>query len=139
MKLNDLLALAELAFAFLRERGFDLRSRSPAATESFRDGWSLDYHSPSVDVRVEYLETQFNVLFTHAGTTASYLLIDRELHARRSGLHGDMFPPDKLAPVLERVAADVAHTYSEVLAGETAAWTRLKRLVEAPVEKGKLP
>ncbi len=139
MKLNDLLALAERSFGFLADRGFTLRQRSPAATESFRDGWSLEYHSPVVDVRVEYLETQFNVLFKHAGTTASYLMLDRELHASRSGLHGDMFPVDRLASTLERVAADIADDYSPVLSGDAPLWARIKRLVEAPVVKKRLP
>jgi len=139
VKLNDLLALAERSFGFLRDRGFELRSRSPAATDSVRDGWSLEYHSPSVDVRVEYLEMQFNVLFTYAGTTASYLMIDRELHGSRSGLYGDMFPSDQLAPTLERVATDIADHYAPVLTGDAALWTRIRRLIEAPVVKKRLP
>jgi len=139
VKLNDLLALAERSFHFLLDRGFELRGRSPATTDSFRDGWSLDYHAPSVDVRVEYLEAQFNVLFRHAGTTASYLMIDRELHASRSGLYGDMFPSDKLAPTLERVAGDIEAHYSQVLAGDSTLWAKVKRLVDAPAMKEEAP
>jgi hypothetical protein len=139
MSLNNLLVQAERSFAFLLDRGFELRSRSPATTESFRDGWSLDYQSPSLDVRVEYLEMQFNVLFKHNSTTASYLMIDRELHARRSGLYGDMFPPDGLPTVLTQIATDIAAHYSDVLAGDSSVWERLKRLSEAPVAKKKLP
>jgi len=82
---------------------------------------------------------QFNVLFKHAGTTASYLMIDRELHGSSSDLHGDMFPSDKLAPTLERVATDIAEHYAGVLAGEPALWVKLTRLVEAPVAKKGLP
>jgi hypothetical protein len=139
MSLNDLLVLAERSFAFLLDRGFDLRSRSPATTESFRDGWSLDYHSSSVKVRVEYLEMQLNVLFTHNSTTVSYLMIDRELHEQRSGFYGDMFPAEGLPVALNQIATDIAHHYSAVLAGDASLWERLKRLSNAPVTKKRLP
>jgi hypothetical protein len=139
MSLNDLLAQAERSFAFLLDRGFELRSCSPATTESFRDGWSLDYHSPSVDVRVEYLEMQFNVFFKHNSTTASYLMVDRELHAQRSGFYGDMFPTDGLPTVINQIATDIAAHYSSVLAGDASVWERLKRMSEAPVAKKKHP
>jgi hypothetical protein len=139
MGLNDILVLAERSFAFLLDRGFELQSRSPATTESFRDGWSLDYHSPSVDVRVEYLEMQFNVLFMHNSTTASYLMIDRELRAQRSGLYGDMFPADGLPAVLNQIATDIAAHYADILAGDASVWERLKRLSEVPVAKKRLP
>jgi len=139
VKLNDLLPVAEQAFSFLLERGFVLRARSPATTDSFRDGWTLDYHSDRVDVRVEYLEMQFNVLFTHGATTTPYLFLDRELKARRSGLYGDQFPLDELKPVLERVAQDIAQNYADVLSANSTVWARITRLVEAPATKKKFP
>ena len=139
MKLNDLLALAERSFAFIPERGFELVNRVPAPNDNFRQGWVLEYQSRLVEIRVEYLDWQFNVVFTHGPSKVSYLMIDRELHTRRSGLYGDMFPPEKLAGVIEQVAADIRANYSDVLAGEDAIWAKLKRLSEAPTAKGKLP
>ena len=138
-ELNELLALAERAFAFLLQRGFDLRSRTPPKTGFSRDGWILEYHSGRVDVRVEYLDYQFNVVFDQGGTRASYLMIDRELHARRSGFYGDMFGPEKLAGAIEHIASDIGANYSDVIAGAELVWAKLKRLGASPVEKGKLP
>ena len=105
----------------------------------FRDGWRIDCSSPLVEVHIEYLDQQFNVVFNYRGTSVSYLMIDRELHGRHSGFYGDMFPPEKLATAIERVAADVSAHYSDVLAGEPVLWAKLKRLSAAPVTKGKLP
>ena len=116
-----------------------MRSRSPARTDNFRDGWVVEYHSNPVEVRVEYLDWQFNVIFKHQTTRVSFLIVDRELHAQRSGLYGDMFPPDKLAGAIEQVAVDIRDHYSDVLTGEAATWAKLKRLSEAPATKGKLP
>jgi hypothetical protein len=66
-------------------------------------------------------------------------MIDREIHAQRSGFYGDMFPADGLPPVLNRIATDIAAHYSDVLAGDARVWERLKRLREAPVAKKRLP
>ena len=139
VKLNDLLDLAERSFGFIRERGFELVNRVPAPNDYFRQGWVLEYRSRLVDVRIEYGDWEFNVVFTYGPTKASYLMIDRELHARRSGFHGDMFPPEKLAGVIEQIAGDIRAHYSDVLAGEDATWAKLKRLSEAPTTKRKLP
>jgi len=139
VKLNDLLALAERCFAFTRERGFELVNRVPAPNDNFRQGWVLEYRSRLVEIRIEYLDWQFHVIFTHGPTKASYLMIDRELHVRRSGLYGDMFPPEKLAGAIEHVAADIRANYADVLAGEDSIWAKLKRLSDAPTAKGKLP
>ena len=87
----------------------------------------------------QYLDWQFNVIFTHETTTASFLMIDRELHARRSGFFGDVFPPDKLARAIDRVAADIRDDYSNVFTGEAATWAKLKRLRETPATREKLP
>jgi len=54
---------------------------------------------------------------------------------RPSGLHGNMFPPQKLAPVIDLVAADIRAHFNPVLKGDDTEWTRIKRLLEAP--KGK--
>jgi hypothetical protein len=82
---------------------------------------------------------QFEVLFTRLGLTVDYRFIDRELLRRRSGLHGNMFPADKLAVVIPQVAEAIRHDFGLVLAGEESEWARIQRLVSAPATKPRLP
>jgi hypothetical protein len=71
--------------------------------------------------------------------TADYLFLDRELLGRRSGLHGNMFPADKLAAVVPQVAEAIRQDFGAVLAGEEMEWARIQRLVSAPATKARLP
>ena len=121
-------AHAEAAFRFLGDLGFVPGDRSITGGESYRDGWRLAYASPTVTVTVEYLDQQFEVLFMRGDVEADYLLIDRERFGRRSGLHGDMFPPDKLGPVIDAVAADIRENYSAILRGDDDVWARIEKL-----------
>jgi hypothetical protein len=89
-------AVAEQAFTFLLARGFTLHERWVTGGESFRDGWRLTYASLSIQVIVQYMDAQFEVHFVHSDLDVSYLELDRALFGRRSGFHGDMFPPEKL-------------------------------------------
>jgi hypothetical protein len=86
-------ALAEKEFDFLAGLGFALQERWVTGGESFRDGWRLTFLGPTIKVVVQYLDAQFEVHFVRGDLDISYLEIDRDLFARRSGFHGDMFPP----------------------------------------------
>lgn len=76
---------------------------------------------------MQYLDVQFDVRFTRGGTTASFFLIDRALFDRRSGFHGDMFPPEKLENAIRRIAKDISEHYSLILAGDEDEWMRIAR------------
>ena len=132
-------ARAERAFAFLVGLGFQNVERWISGGTSSKDGWRLVYASPSVSVEVRYLDMQFEVLFSRGGATVDYLLLDRELLGRRSELHGNMFPADKLAVVVPQVAEAIRQHLGPVLAGEVSAWARIQRLVGAPATKPRLP
>jgi hypothetical protein len=131
--------VAEKAFGFLGQLGFTLLERWVTGGESFRDGWRLSYSSPGVRVIVQYLDAQFEVHFTRAGITASYLAIDRDLFDRRSGFHGDMFPPQKLEATMERIADDFREHYDSILSGDEAEWTRIARLQMKEPRTPRLP
>jgi len=139
VRLNDLMSIAEASFAFLESEGFTLMGRSAATTDSFLDGWWLRYEAPLVQVRVEYSEMQFDITFARADVSATYLFIDREIFGQASGLHGDMFPADKLTPVIQRVAADIRTNYAALLHGEAAIWGRVARLRGIPPQARRLP
>jgi hypothetical protein len=121
-------ARAEAAFSFLIGLGYRLEAREVTGGGSYRDGWWLVYAGPHVRVTVEYLDQQLAVRFERAGVAADYLAIDRNLMGWRSGLHGDMFPPEKLAAVLESIARDVRDRFQPVLAGDDEIWSRIERL-----------
>jgi len=120
--------LAEDAFAFLGPLGFVLQERRVTGGDSFRDGWLLSFVGPKINLTVKYLDAQFEVHFLRAGLTVSYLEIDRDLFDRRSGFHGDMFPPQKLEGAIPRIAADIDAHYRGILAGDDEEWNRLVRL-----------
>jgi hypothetical protein len=131
--------VAEKAFGFLVQLGFTLVERWVTGGESFRDGWRLSYSSPEVCVTVQYLDAQFEVHFTKSGTSASYLAIDRDLFDRRSGFHGDMFPPQKLEAAMERIAGDIREYYETILFGNEGEWTRIARLQNKEPQTSRLP
>jgi dihydrofolate reductase len=79
------------------------------------------YAGRQVDVTIDYLDWQFDVVFERNGLGADYLFLDRELFGHRSGLHGNMLPPEKLPKVVAAVARDI------------------RRLAQAPREKPRLP
>lgn len=132
-------ARAEEAFAFLAGLGFRNVERWVSGGNSSKDGWRLVYATTSVSVEVRYLDTQFEVIFTRLGVTVDYLFLDRELLGWRSGLHGNMFPADRLAVVIPQVANAVRQYLGPVLAGEESEWARIQRLVSAPTTKARLP
>jgi hypothetical protein len=130
---------AEQAFSFLSDLGFRIVERWISGGSSFKDGWRLRYASPVVSVEVRNLDMQLEVLFTRGGVTADYLFIDREILGRRSGLHGSMFPADKLETVIPQVAEAIRQELGALLAGEKSEWARIQRLISAPVTKSRLP
>jgi len=133
------LADAETEFAFLRDLGFQRVEGWETDTGSFREGWRIHYVGMHLNVTIEYLDWQFEVLFERAGIRADYRFLDRELFGHQAGLHGDMFPPEKLPNVVAAVVRDIRENYSSVLDGEPALWERIRRLVQAPREKRRLP
>jgi hypothetical protein len=130
---------AEAAFAFLGDLGFQLGERWVSEGGSFRDGWRLVYSAPTMTVTVQYLDMQLEVLFGRAGVEVDYLFIDRELFGRRSGLAGNMFPPQKVGEVIDRVASDIREHFNAILLGDESDWARIGRLLEAPKARARLP
>ena len=129
---------AETAFAFLLDQGFRLDERLVTEGQSYRDGWRLGYAGGEVRVVVQYLDMQFEVFFERAGVRTDYLFVDRERFHQRSGLHGNMFTPQNLGPIVDRVAADIRDHYGPLLQGDESEWARIERLTRAPKEK-RLP
>ena len=130
---------AEAAFSFLSHYGLQLTERLVTGGNTVRDGWRLVYKGSALTVTVEYLDSQFELHFARAGVVVDYLFIDRELFARRSGLHGNMFVPEKLAPVIALVASDVREHFGSILEGDDKTWAHIKHLVDAPKSKARLP
>ena len=126
---------AEAAFSFLDGLGFKVDDRLVTAGNTSRDGWRLSYSSLAMKVVVQYLDSQFEILFIRGETTASYLFLDRYLFDRRSGLHGDMFSPQELAPVVNRIANDIRDHYRSILSDDTEEWERIGRLLNVPLPK----
>lgn len=133
-------AHAEAAFGFLCDLEFELVERHVTGGNSFSDGWRLTYESPSLRVSVKYLDAQLEIHFTRGELTAEYLFIDREVFARHSGLGDSMFPPQKLAPIVDRLASDIRDNYGSILAGDDRVWAHIRRLLDAPpTEVRRLP
>jgi hypothetical protein len=85
------------------------------------------------------MDMQFEVHFVRAELAVSYLEIDRDLFDRRSGLHGDMFPVEKLEAAVKRIAEDIREHYGLTLAGDEGEWSRLARLKAEPPRTPRLP
>lgn len=130
---------AEEQFGFLLRLGYTLEERWVTGGDSFRDGWRLTFAAPAMKVIVQYLDAQFEVHFVRARLDASYLEIDRDMYARRSGFHGDMFPPEKLAAAITRIAADIEANYVLLLSGGDGEWTKIAQLKAQPPKRPYLP
>jgi hypothetical protein len=132
-------AFAEKEFNFLARLGFALQERWVTGGESFRDGWRLTFLGPKIKVVVQYMDAQFEVHFVRGDLDVSYLEMDRDLFARRSGFHGDMFPPQKLEAAVTRIAADIRANYGPVLGADDGEWNRIGRLKTGPPKAPRLP
>jgi len=132
-------AHAEEAFRFLTTLGYQLENRVITGGHTFRDGWQLRYARLGVVVTVVYTDQQLQVRLEHAGVASDFLSIDRGIFGSRSGLHGDMFPPQKLAEAIDLIAAQVHDDFRPILEGEEDAWHRIEELRQAPNHKRRLP
>ena len=130
---------AETAFGFLQGKGFEQTERWVTGGDSFKDGWRLTYESANTRVAIEYLDGQFDVQFARSGLAVSYFVLDRVLFNRRSGFHGNMFAPEKLGHVIDRVATDVRDHYDLTLRGDKEAWEELDRARQQPARGRFLP
>jgi hypothetical protein len=73
------------------------------------------------------------VRLARGGRPVSYFALDRVLFGGRSGFHGRMFPPEKLGPVIDRVASDMEHHYEPLLRSDADAWDEAEmRLASTP-------
>ena len=129
----------EKEFDFLAQLGFALVERQVTGGESFRDGWRLTFIGREITVVVLYMDAQFEVHFLRDRLDVSYLEMDRDLFARRSGFHGDMFPPETLPAAVTRIAADIRANYGPVLSGDREEWSRVARLKAEPPPPPRLP
>jgi hypothetical protein len=130
---------AEEQFAFLDGLGFRQIERWASGGQSFKDGWRLIYRSGLVQISIEYLDVQFDVCFVRDGVAVSYFTLDRDMFGRRSGFHGNMFPPEKLRDAIDRVASDIREHYGPILDGSDDPWTRIAQIVDQPRPKPQLP
>lgn len=132
-------AVAENAFGFLTALGFTLQERWLTGGQSFRDGWRLSFLGPKVQLVLQYMDSQFEVRFVRDGLDVSYLQLDRDLFGRRSGFHGDMFPPQKLGAAVNRIAEDIRENYAGTLSGDEGEWEKIARLKGEPPRPRRLP
>lgn len=107
--------------------------------QSFKDGWQLIFLGPKIQLVVQYMDSQFEVHFVRDGLDVSYLQLDRDLFGRRSGFHGDMFPPEKLGAAVNRIAEDIREHYAGTLSGDEGEWERIARLKSEPPRPRHLP
>jgi hypothetical protein len=129
------LAQAKTCFSFLSQLGFHIESEREGTYAFFKDGFEVSYVSKDVGVRVTYYDAELEVVFKKGKIAAPYLFLDHNLYANASGLAGNMFLFDKLAPVIESVAKDIEANYEAILRGDAAQWQRIEKLVSAPKEK----
>ena len=73
---------------------------------------------------------------TQEGKTIPYLFVDHELMASQDGFAGCMFPRNKLADAINRMAKDISLNYRHILSAEEGVWNRMSALWHAPREKG---
>jgi len=125
--------------AFLETMGFRLRKEQWPTGDSFKDGFQLTYTGSLVSVVVEYYDMELVIWFQKEREGVPYLFLDQELAANRSGFAGCMFPRNKLAAAVDRMAEDIRLNYEPILRGEKDVWAKLVGLWHAPREKRKLP
>ena len=126
-------------FAFLETMGLRLTKEQWPTGDSFKDGFRLTYTGSVVSVIVEYYEMELVIWFQKEPERVPYLFLDQELAANRSGFAGCMFPRNKLAAALGKMAEDIRLNYDNVLRGDKDVWAKLVALWHAPREKRKLP
>ena len=115
--------------------GFHVETEREGTYASFKDGFTLVYRSKDTSVDIDYSDMELEVRFRRNGVSASYLFIDHNLHANASGIAGCMFPFEKLPPVIDSTAKDIAANYEAILSGDAKIWQRIEKLVRAPKER----
>jgi len=133
------LARAEAVFEFLGAYGLRLAKRhGPEAARG--PYWSLRYEAPRLVVTVGYADYQFDVTFEADGQRVEYFYLDQHAFDRRSGYHGNMFPPDERLPaVIDHVADDIRSHFQALLSLDAKAWEHAVRIMKAPLVKKGLP
>ncbi len=126
-------------FAFLEKAGFRLTKELWPSGDSYKDGFQLTFSSSSVSVIVEYYDMEVVIWFVKDNERISYLFVDHELMANKSGFAGCMFTRNQLARVINRMAEDIRLNYGAILAGDENSWKRMTTLWHAPRTRKKLP
>jgi hypothetical protein len=126
-------------FAFLETLGLRLTKEEWPAGDSFKDGFHLTYTGSPVSVVIEYYDMELVIWFQKAHDKIPYLFIDQEQASNRSRFAGCMFPRNKLAEAVDRMAEDICLNYGNILRGDENAWAKVIALWHAPREKRKLP
>ncbi|NTW17067.1 MAG: hypothetical protein HGA41_06370 [Syntrophaceae bacterium] len=126
-------------FAFLETLGFRLTKEEWPTGDSFKDGFRLTYTGSPVSVVVEYYDMELVIWFHRERERVPYLFVDQELEAKRTGFAGCMFPRNKLAGAVNRMAEDIRLNYEHIIRGDKEVWTKLIALWHAPREKRRLP
>ena len=122
-------------FSFLQDNGFKIVEEYEGDYGSFKSGFWLEYRTKLVEIRIVYGDMEFHVYFKKGSLRTDYLFLDKNLNANASGYAGCMFPLNKLALVIDEIAADIAANYIRVLNGEEMIWQRIEKLLNAPQEK----
>jgi hypothetical protein len=130
---------AKERFAFLETLGLPLAEERWPTGDSFRDGFQLIYTGSPVSVVVEYYDMELVIWFQKGREKIPYLFVDQELEANRSGFAGCMFPRNKLAGAVDKMAEDIRLNYGDILKGDEGVWTKVIALWHAPREKKRLP
>jgi hypothetical protein len=88
---------------------------------------------------VEYYDMELVIWFKKGREKIPYLFVDQELEANRSGFSGCMFPRNKLAGAVDKMAEDIRLNYGSILKGDEGVWAKVIALWHAPREKRRLP
>ncbi len=126
-------------FAFLETMGLRLTKEQWPNGDSFKDGFQLTYTASVVSVAIEYYDVELVIWFLKERERVPYLFIDQELASNRSGFAGCMFPRNKLAEAVFKMAEDIRLNYGHILNGDKDVWTNIVALWHAPREKRRLP
>ena len=135
--IHSFFKLAKNKFSFLEELGFKLIKSDLPRTVSFRDGGYLLYKKSNIEIKIEYEEMQFNIVFRNSLQKVNYYFIDEVLFNNASGYKGDMFPLDKLEAVILFCAQDIQKNYLAIIKGDIGIWEKISKLQEKPREKAK--
>src|SRR5206468_3275248 len=101
-----------------------VEQRKPT-TLSFKDGFYLRYLRNELEVVVQYYDMEFRPIFHRDMIDTEYMFIDENIFSNASGFSGDMFPLEKLEPVIRKIARDIRANYQPILKGEDSIWNTI--------------